>query len=109
MTVFSIVTINWNDCEGLQATYQSVARQTYRALRWIVIDGASTDGSVAMLHERFPAVNVIQNENNDGFARANNLAMTGEQAIALAHECPAAQWCTVEVRALAPCFDESHA
>ena len=32
-----------------------------------------------------------------------------EQAIALAHECPAAQWCTVEVRALAPCFDESYA
>ena len=42
-----------------------------------------------------------------GFFLLQNV--TREQAIALAHDCPAAQWCTVEVRALAPCFDESHA
>jgi hypothetical protein len=30
---------------------------------------------------------------------------TREQAVALAAECPAAQWCTVEVRALAPCYE----
>lgn len=34
---------------------------------------------------------------------------TREEAIALALDCPAAAWCTVEVRALAPCFDDSHA
>lgn len=32
-----------------------------------------------------------------------------EQAIAIASECPAAEWATVEVRALAPCYDESRA
>ena len=30
---------------------------------------------------------------------------TREEAIALAAECPAAQWATVEVRALAPCYE----
>ncbi len=30
---------------------------------------------------------------------------TREEAIALARECPAAEWATVEVRGLAPCFD----
>ena len=30
-------------------------------------------------------------------------------AVALAAECPAAAWCTVEVRALAPCYQESAA
>ena len=35
--------------------------------------------------------------------------VTREEAIALARQCPAAQWATVEVRALAPCFDESRA
>ena len=30
-----------------------------------------------------------------------------EEAIAWAQRCPAAQWATVEVRGLAPCFDES--
>jgi hypothetical protein len=31
------------------------------------------------------------------------------EAIAIAQRCPAAQWATVEVRGLAPCFDDSHA
>ncbi|MCH7343391.1 YciI family protein [Pelomonas sp. CA6] len=30
-----------------------------------------------------------------------------EQALAIARECPAAEWATVEVRALGPCFAES--
>ncbi len=34
---------------------------------------------------------------------------TREQAIAIAQRCPAAEWCTVEVRSLAPCYDESNA
>jgi len=32
---------------------------------------------------------------------------TREEAVAIAAECPAAQWCTVEVRSLAPCYDEA--
>ncbi len=30
-----------------------------------------------------------------------------DEAVAIAHECPAAEWATVEVRALGPCYDES--
>ena len=30
---------------------------------------------------------------------------TREEAIALAKECPAAQWCTVDVRSLGPCIN----
>jgi hypothetical protein len=30
---------------------------------------------------------------------------TREEAIAIAAECPAAEWCTVEVRAVAPCYE----
>ena len=32
---------------------------------------------------------------------------TREEALAIAAQCPAAEWCTVEVRALAPCYDDS--
>jgi hypothetical protein len=28
-----------------------------------------------------------------------------DEAVAIAHECPAAEWATVEVRALAPCYE----
>lgn len=34
---------------------------------------------------------------------------TLEEAVAIAQDCPAAQWCTVEVRAFAPCYDDSNA
>jgi len=32
---------------------------------------------------------------------------TREEAVQIAASCPAAQWCTVEVREIAPCYDES--
>jgi hypothetical protein len=28
-----------------------------------------------------------------------------DEAVAIAHQCPAAEWATVEVRALAPCYE----
>ncbi|HOE41296.1 MAG TPA: YciI family protein [Rhodoferax sp.] len=31
------------------------------------------------------------------------------EAVTIAQQCPAAEWATVEVRSLAPCFDESSA
>ena len=34
---------------------------------------------------------------------------TFEETVTIARECPAAQWATVEVRAFAPCYDESRA
>ncbi|HYJ97919.1 MAG TPA: YciI family protein [Burkholderiaceae bacterium] len=33
---------------------------------------------------------------------------TRAQAIAIAQRCPAGEWCTVEVRSLGPCYDESN-
>jgi hypothetical protein len=32
-----------------------------------------------------------------------------DEALAIAARCPAAQWATVEVRAMAPCFDDGRA
>ncbi|MGE0350583.1 YciI family protein [Hydrogenophaga sp.] len=40
-----------------------------------------------------------------GFYLLNCASM--DEAVAIAHECPAAEWATVEVRAIAPCYDES--
>jgi hypothetical protein len=30
---------------------------------------------------------------------------TRDEAVAIAASCPAAEWCTVEVRALGPCYE----
>ncbi|MBO7618498.1 MAG: glycosyltransferase [Bacteroidales bacterium] len=41
----SIITINFNNCKGLQKTIDSVVPQSFRDFEWIVIDGGSSDGS----------------------------------------------------------------
>lgn len=45
----SIITINRNNAIGLEKTIKSVAAQTYKELEYIIIDGASTDGSVEVI------------------------------------------------------------
>lgn len=47
----SIITINYNNAEGLQKTLASVASQTYCNIEHIIIDGGSTDGSVDIIRE----------------------------------------------------------
>ena len=47
----SIVTINYNNAEGLRKTLASVASQTYHDIEHIIIDGGSTDGSVDVIRE----------------------------------------------------------
>lgn len=41
----SIITVVYNDLAGLQHTAASVAAQTYPNIEWVVVDGASTDGT----------------------------------------------------------------
>lgn len=47
----SIITINYNNKEGLQKTIDSVVSQTWRDFEWIVIDGGSTDGSKELIEQ----------------------------------------------------------
>jgi len=72
----SLVIVNRNTKELLLACLDSI----YRTLPplsfevWVV-DNASSDGSVAAVRSRFPAVSCIENDGNLGFARANNQAI----------------------------------
>lgn len=45
----SIITINYNNAEGLRKTLASVASQTFRDFEHIIVDGGSTDGSVEII------------------------------------------------------------
>jgi len=47
----SIVTINYNNAEGLERTLNSVLTQTYGEIEHIIVDGASTDNSVDVIKE----------------------------------------------------------
>lgn len=58
----SIVTINYNNIEGLKRTLASVAEQSYRDIEHIIIDGGSMDGSVDAIKKYVDA-----NPNRDPF------------------------------------------
>jgi glycosyltransferase involved in cell wall biosynthesis len=45
----SIITINYNNCEGLRKTMESVLTQTSQDFEYIVVDGGSTDGSKELI------------------------------------------------------------
>ena len=54
MMKLSIVTVNRNNAAGLRATMKSVVAQTSRGFEYIVVDGASSDGSVDVIKELAP-------------------------------------------------------
>lgn len=68
----SVLIVNWNVRDLLADCLTSLYRdqQSFTFEVWLV-DNASTDGSVAMLQERFPQVQLIQNADNPGFAQGN--------------------------------------
>lgn len=47
----SIITINYNNKDGLLKTIDSVMSQTWREFEWIIIDGGSTDGSKEVIED----------------------------------------------------------
>ncbi len=72
----SVIIVNYNVRYFLQQCLQSVrkAMQGVDGEVWVV-DNQSSDGSVEMVSELFPEVHLIANPTNDGFSKANNLAI----------------------------------
>ncbi len=77
----------------------------------VAVESLASHAKAARVQRQGEKVNVV-----DGpFAEAKEMVggffmidvASREEALAIAADCPAAQWCPVEVRALAPCFDDS--
>ena len=87
MSDLSIIIVNWNTKELLIQCLNSL-RPTSKRLEMeiFVVDNGSTDGSEEAVKAAFPVVNLIENQMNLGFARANNQAIrlsTGEYILLL--------------------------
>lgn len=67
MTVRAVV-VSWNGAHLLRPCLRSLLAQTVDDLEVVVVDNGSTDGTVAMLAEEFPAVRVVASATNRGFA-----------------------------------------
>jgi glycosyltransferase involved in cell wall biosynthesis len=73
--LFSVVTVVFNGAATLQATLDSVARQTHRDFEHIVLDGASTDGTVSILERNTDRLSYWASEPDAGIYDAWNKAL----------------------------------
>jgi len=68
----SVVIVTWNGKEHLEACLAAVAAQGGVEAETILVDNASTDGTVEFVRSRFPAVRIVALGRNRGFAGGNN-------------------------------------
>ncbi|MBU4369134.1 glycosyltransferase family 2 protein [Patescibacteria group bacterium] len=68
----AIVIVVYNGREYVPDCFNSLAKQTLLPKEIIVVDNASQDDSVKYVKEKYPQVDLIANEKNNGFAQANN-------------------------------------
>ncbi len=72
----SIIIVNYNVKYFIEQCLHSV----FKALKEIeaevfVVDNNSVDGSCSMIKDKFPRITLIENKKNEGFAKANNIAI----------------------------------
>lgn len=70
----TVVVVNYNSGEYLRKCLASLARQTFTAFETIVVDNASTDGSLDQELETPEACIILRQTKNLGFAAGNNVA-----------------------------------
>lgn len=72
----SVIVVSYQVCDLLRRCLRSLSDQQGVALELFVVDNLSRDGSCEMVEREFPAVHLIRNRENVGFARANNQALS---------------------------------
>lgn len=73
MTV-SVHVVTWNSGAFIPTLRSSLERQTRKPDRIVVVDNASTDGTLELLGQ-WPGIHVLRNTQNRGFSRAHNQAI----------------------------------
>ncbi len=74
----SVITISYNSVKTIEKTFQSVLMQTYRPLEYVLVDGGSKDGTIALIKQfipQFVAANIevnFKSEPDKGISDAFN-------------------------------------
>jgi GT2 family glycosyltransferase len=71
----SVIILAWNGVDYLDPCLTAVLGQAFDHFEVIVVDNGSTDGSADLVAERFPAVRLICNRRNLGYAAGNNVGL----------------------------------
>lgn len=71
----AVIIVNWNRKADTLRCLASLGASVGATLDIIVVDNASSDGSADAIRAEYPAVRLIVNARNDGFAEGNNVAL----------------------------------
>lgn len=75
MLDLGIVIVNWNTRDYLRRCLNTVLASDGLSFRVVVVDNGSEDGSVEMVREEFPHVELITGHGNIGYPAGNNLGL----------------------------------
>ncbi len=73
MSKVSIIVLNWNGKKFLKNCLNSLQKLNYNSVEIIVVDNNSTDGSAEFVKKNYPKVIFVENKENYGFAKGNNI------------------------------------
>ncbi|KPJ85102.1 hypothetical protein AMJ57_04365 [Parcubacteria bacterium SG8_24] len=76
MAKAAITIVTWNSMKHLPETLASVFAQTHEDRTVLIVDNASSDGTIGFVRERYPQAVILRNSKNLGFARAHNQGIT---------------------------------
>ncbi len=76
----ALLILNWNTKHYLRQFLPSILSTTYAEKEIYVIDNNSSDGSITMLRNEFPTVNIIEMHDNKGYATGYNICLQQVQA-----------------------------
>ncbi len=82
----SIITIVFNNVRDIEFTMRSVVEQTYAPIEYIIIDGLSTDGTLAVIDRYRDFVDLVISEKDAGIYDAMNKGLahaTGDYVLFL--------------------------
>jgi len=71
----SIIIVSYNTGDVIAACLDSLLSDRKYSTEILVVDNASSDGSVKLIKNNYSSVNLITNTENSGFAAANNQAL----------------------------------
>lgn len=70
--LLSVITVVYNNVNDIERTIKSVINQTYKHIEYIIIDGASSDGTLAVIKKYSSHISKLVSEKDEGIYDAMN-------------------------------------
>jgi O-antigen biosynthesis protein len=71
----AVIVLGWNGADELPACLDALLAQQDAEAQLLVVDNGSTDGSAALVRERYPQARLVENQRNLGFSAGMNAGM----------------------------------